>query len=64
MSNNRIPRVIISKEFLFYQDKGFEVTIKAADDASLSLSKYGEFLYDHLLLLSPSVEGKFLNFVF
>ncbi|CAB3985137.1 Dolichyl-diphosphooligosaccharide--glycosyltransferase 48 kDa subunit [Paramuricea clavata] len=38
------------------KEKGFELTIKPADDASLSLSKYGEFLYDHLLLLSPSVE--------
>ncbi|XP_028394038.1 dolichyl-diphosphooligosaccharide--protein glycosyltransferase 48 kDa subunit-like [Dendronephthya gigantea] len=38
------------------KDKGFEVKIKLADDAALSLSRYGEFLYDHLLLLSPSVE--------
>lgn len=39
-------------------DKGFELAIKPADDASLVLSKYGEFLYDHLLIFSPSVEGK------
>ena len=39
-------------------DRGFELTFKTADDASLSLSKYGEFLYDNLVLFSPSVEGK------
>ena len=41
-----------------FSDRGFELTFKTADDASLSLSKYGEFLYDNLVLFSPSVEGK------
>lgn len=43
--------------------RGFELTIKSADDAGLSLKKYGEFLFDHLLLLSPSVEGNLLLIV-
>ncbi|KAF7649495.1 hypothetical protein LDENG_00140630 [Lucifuga dentata] len=37
-------------------DRGFDLTIKTADDPSLSLIKYGQFLYDHLIIFSPSVE--------
>lgn len=39
-------------------DRGFVLTFKTADDPSLSLIKYGEFLYDNLIIFSPSVEGK------
>lgn len=39
-------------------DRAFELTFKTADDPSLSLIKYGEFLYDNLIIFSPSVEGK------
>lgn len=48
---------LYSVTFLF-SEKGFELTFKTADDASLALVKYGEFLYDNLILFSPSVEGK------
>lgn len=44
-------------EYLF-SDKGYELSFKTADDASLALVKYGEFLYDNLILFSPSVEGE------
>uniref|UniRef100_H3CZZ5 Dolichyl-diphosphooligosaccharide--protein glycosyltransferase 48 kDa subunit n=1 Tax=Tetraodon nigroviridis TaxID=99883 RepID=H3CZZ5_TETNG len=37
-------------------DRGFDLTFKTADDPSLSLIKYGQFLYDHLIIFSPSVE--------
>ncbi|XP_016135651.1 dolichyl-diphosphooligosaccharide--protein glycosyltransferase 48 kDa subunit-like [Sinocyclocheilus grahami] len=37
-------------------DRGFDVTFKTADDPGLSLIKYGQFLYDHLIIFSPSVE--------
>uniref|UniRef100_A0A8C9X086 Dolichyl-diphosphooligosaccharide--protein glycosyltransferase 48 kDa subunit n=1 Tax=Sander lucioperca TaxID=283035 RepID=A0A8C9X086_SANLU len=37
-------------------DRGFDITFKTADDPSLSLIKYGQFLYDHLIIFSPSVE--------
>lgn len=39
-------------------DRAFELTFKTADDPSLSLIKYGEFLYDNLIIFSPSVEGE------
>ncbi|KAH7729846.1 dolichyl-diphosphooligosaccharide-protein glycosyltransferase subunit isoform 1 [Aphelenchoides avenae] len=38
------------------QQRGFTLTIKSADDASLALIKFGEFVYDHLLIFAPSVE--------
>ncbi|KAK2521558.1 hypothetical protein Q9233_010802 [Columba guinea] len=37
-------------------DRGFDLTFRTADDASLSLIKYGEFLYDNLIIFSPSIE--------
>uniref|UniRef100_A0A8D3DW70 Dolichyl-diphosphooligosaccharide--protein glycosyltransferase 48 kDa subunit n=1 Tax=Scophthalmus maximus TaxID=52904 RepID=A0A8D3DW70_SCOMX len=39
-------------------DRGFDLAFKTADDPSLSLIKYGQFLYDHLIIFAPSVEGK------
>lgn len=49
---------VICNYFLF-TDAGFDLTFKTADDASLALVKYGEFLYDNLIIFSPSVEGEF-----
>jgi oligosaccharyltransferase complex subunit beta len=42
--------------FKTLRDRGFDLTFKTADDSSLSLIKYGEFLYENLVLFSPSVE--------
>lgn len=42
-----------------FTDRGFDLTFKTADDPALTLVKYGEFLYDNLILFSPSVEGNF-----
>lgn len=42
----------------FYLDRGFDLTFKSADDPGLSLIKYGEFLFDNLIIFAPSVEGK------
>lgn len=38
------------------EDIGHKLTIKAADDSSLKLSTYGEFLYDNILVLCPQVD--------
>lgn len=32
------------------------MTFKFADDSSLHLSKYGNYLYDNLIVFAPSVE--------
>ncbi|KAL3861042.1 hypothetical protein ACJMK2_007133 [Sinanodonta woodiana] len=41
--------------FRSLKERGFDLTFKTADDTSLSLVKYGEFLYDNLIIFSPSV---------
>jgi len=38
------------------RDRGYTITSKKADDSSLALSKFGEFLYDHVIVFAPSVE--------
>ncbi|XP_076049228.1 dolichyl-diphosphooligosaccharide--protein glycosyltransferase non-catalytic subunit Ost48 [Oratosquilla oratoria] len=38
------------------QERGHEVTVKAADDPSLQLSRYGEFLFNNLVILAPAVD--------
>lgn len=43
--------------FKSLKDRGFQITYKTADDADLALSKYNEYLYDHLILFSPNVAG-------
>lgn len=42
--------------FKSLKDQGYSVTFKSADDASLVLSKYGEYLYENLIIFAPSVE--------
>ena len=38
------------------QSRGFQLVYKLADDPSLALSKYGEYLYENLIIFAPSVE--------
>ncbi len=45
----------------FFPDRGFDLSFKLADDANLALVKYGEFLYDNLVIFAPSVEGNVFN---
>lgn len=49
-----------SSHSLFFKslsDRGYELEFKLAYDPSLALRKYGEYLYDGLVLFAPSVEG-------
>lgn len=44
---------------VFFDDlksRGYNLVFKLADDPSLALSKYGEYLYENLIIFSPSVE--------
>ena len=44
---------------VFFDDlksRGYQLTFKMADDSNLALSKYGEYLYDNLVIFAPSVE--------
>jgi len=38
------------------QQTGFQTTVKNADNPGLVLKRYGEFLYDHIVLLAPTIE--------
>jgi oligosaccharyltransferase complex subunit beta len=40
---------------------GFDLDFKLVDDPKLALQSYGQYLYDNLILFSPSIETKFLN---
>ena len=42
--------------FKALQDSGFDLTYKVADDSSLHIKKYGQYLYEHIIVFSPSVE--------
>ncbi|XP_022194380.1 dolichyl-diphosphooligosaccharide--protein glycosyltransferase 48 kDa subunit [Nilaparvata lugens] len=42
--------------FKSLKDRGYALTFKSADDSTLILSKYGEYLYENLIIFAPSVE--------
>lgn len=42
--------------FKFLQENDYNLSFKLADDSNLLLSKYGEYLYKHLIIFAPSVE--------
>lgn len=46
---------ILIYEFIITDD-GYSLIFKLADDANLQLSKYGEYLYQHLIIFAPSIE--------
>ncbi|RWS15322.1 Dolichyl-diphosphooligosaccharide--protein glycosyltransferase subunit-like protein [Dinothrombium tinctorium] len=54
--DNLATRETHSLFFKALQERGFQLAFKTADDPNLTLIKYGEYLYKHLILFSPSVE--------
>lgn len=54
--DNLAIRETHSMFFKGLQDRGFLLTFKTADDPGLTLIKYGEYLFEHLIIFSPSVE--------
>nr|CAG4643183.1 EOG090X05EE [Ilyocryptus agilis] len=54
--DNLAIRETHSMFFKSLTDRGFSLTFKAADDPNLLLSKYGQYLYENLVVFSPSVE--------
>lgn len=44
---------------MFFSDltsRGYQLVFKLADDQTLTLAKYGEYVYDNLIIFAPSVE--------
>ncbi|KAK9882654.1 hypothetical protein WA026_022520 [Henosepilachna vigintioctopunctata] len=54
--DNQVIRETHSIFFKSLQERGYNLTFKVADDSTLLLSKYGESLYDNLIIFAPSVE--------
>lgn len=46
-----------SNFFKSLRDRGFQITYKAADDSDLALSKYNEYMFDHVIIFAPNVVG-------
>ena len=38
-------------------ERGFDITYRASDDITLQIVKYGEYIYDHILLFAPATKG-------
>ncbi|CAG9771081.1 unnamed protein product [Ceutorhynchus assimilis] len=53
--DNQVIKETHSIFFKSLQDRGYTLTFKIADDSSLVLSKYGEYLYENLIIFAPSV---------
>lgn len=47
---------IFASFFHHSAERGYKLTFKLADDANLVLSKYGQYLYQNLIIFAPSVE--------
>ncbi|CAF0983834.1 unnamed protein product [Adineta steineri] len=47
-----------SHSFYFKQlaDRGFDITYKSSDDSTLQIIKYGEYLYDHIVIFAPATK--------
>jgi oligosaccharyltransferase complex subunit beta len=45
-----------SSFFKDLQDRGYVVSFFQAEDSSITLTEYGEYLYDHLIIFAPTVE--------
>lgn len=48
--------VILFVCIFFSTERGYKLTFKLADDANLVLSKYGEHMYQNLIIFAPSVD--------
>jgi len=50
---------IIETHSIFFsqvEQQGFSLDFKAADDPTIALKSYGEYLYNHLIIFAPSAE--------
>jgi oligosaccharyltransferase complex subunit beta len=47
-----------SAYFSYLQSQDFELVYRMADSSHLKIEKYGEFLYDLVVLACPSVDSK------
>jgi oligosaccharyltransferase complex subunit beta len=48
---------------IFLVDRGFDITYKSSDDVNIQIVKYGEYLYDHIIIFAPATKGNANLFV-
>ncbi len=41
----------------FPLDRGFDLTYRSSDDSGLQIVKYGEYIYDNIILFAPATKG-------
>jgi oligosaccharyltransferase complex subunit beta len=42
---------------IFSIDHGYEITYKSSDDSTLQIVKYGEYLYENIIIFAPTTKG-------
>ncbi|CAF1206835.1 unnamed protein product, partial [Didymodactylos carnosus] len=42
--------------FKLLKDRGFDITYKSSDDSTLQIVKYGEYLYDNIIIFAPGTK--------
>ncbi|CAF3578571.1 unnamed protein product [Adineta steineri] len=42
--------------FQHLKNRGFELTYRSSDDSTLQIVKYGEYIYDHIILFAPATK--------
>jgi hypothetical protein len=47
-----------------FVDRGFDISFKSSDDSTLQIVKYGEYLYDHIIVFAPTTKGKIIFLCF
>lgn len=54
-----------SQFFNSLKERGHDLEFRLASDSSNKLSQFGDYLYDNLIIMAPSTEGKyFYNYFF
>lgn len=51
-----VSKFFFSKFSFYFSERGYKISYKLADDATLVLSKHGEFLYQNLVIFAPETE--------
>ena len=41
-----------------YLDRNYQLTFKYADDSTLDLKQFGEYVYQHIIVFAPTTRGR------
>lgn len=43
--------------FALRSDRGYKLTFSSTENPSQALAEYGRYLFDHLIIFAPHIEG-------